>query len=165
MQKWLRLPNTTGYATWDIATNTAIDYDYTKWLTATTTYTEADLKSNKKLGTEFEREVCKKLKEAGYWVHFISPDNRGAQPFDIIAVRNGKPLAIDCKTCVSKTFNISRLEENQKFAFEKWINCGNGEPLIAVKHGDRIIIIQYSQIKDEQSVNLEGEQLCLEDLF
>ena len=54
--------------------------------------------NNKRRGTEFERQMCDILAKKGYWVHFIVPDARGAQPFDIIACRDGRPVAIDCKT-------------------------------------------------------------------
>ena len=49
--------------------------------------------NNKIIGTAFEKEMCELLANRGYWVHFITPDNRGAQPFDIIAVKDGKAFA------------------------------------------------------------------------
>ena len=110
--------------------------------------------SNKSIGTAFEREACDLLKNAGYWVHFMSPDARGAQPFDIIAVKDGKALAIDCKTCVANTFNISRLEENQIHAFDRWLQCGNGDPVIMVKHQDRIYTISYKELLEKKSIKL-----------
>ena len=112
--------------------------------------------NNKKIGTEFEKYVCKILKYMGYWVHFIAPDSRGAQPFDIIAVKNGMAVAIECKTLDAKQkyFSIDRIEENQRMAFERWIACGNLEPTIAVLHGDRISennenihLITWSELK------------------
>ena len=92
--------------------------------------------NNKRLGTQWEREFCAILNGEGFWVHFLSPDSTGAQPFDVIAVRNGKPYAIDCKTLASnvKVFGKDRLEFNQQYAFKKWIECGNGEPYIAIKY-------------------------------
>lgn len=110
--------------------------------------------NNKTLGTAFERRMCELLALKGYWVHFIVPDARGAQPFDIIAVKNEKAIAIDCKTCVADTFNISRLEDNQIMAFEKWLNVGNSEPIIAVEHKDGIYIIPYIDIKVQKSVKI-----------
>ena len=115
--------------------------------------------NNKRLGTAFEREMCERLAQAGYWVHFIVPDARGAQPFDIIAVKVGKAFAIDCKTCVADSFSISRLEENQKFAFNKWIACGNEEPIIAVKHKDHIFVIRYTELCDKKTIKLKEEYL------
>lgn len=111
--------------------------------------------NNKELGTAFEKEVVELLAQKGYWVHFITPDSRGAQPFDVIAVKDGKALAIDCKTCVSNTFSISRLEENQICAFEKWMACGNEEPFVYVKHNDKIHIIGYLTLKMKGKMKLE----------
>lgn len=110
--------------------------------------------NNKVLGTQFERDICDLLAQKGYWVHFIVPDARGAQPFDIIAVKGGKAIAIDCKTCVANRFTISRLEDNQIMAFEKWISCGNEMPMIMIKHNDRIHKVLYSDLKKERSIKL-----------
>lgn len=110
--------------------------------------------NNKRLGTAFEREVCELLSHNGYWVHFISPDSRGAQPFDIVAVKGGKAKAIDCKTCVNKRFTLARLEDNQIYAFEKWLKCGNDMPLIFIKHQEKIYVVKYSDLKEKKSVQL-----------
>ena len=119
--------------------------------------------NNKQLGTAFEREVCELLKQHGYWVHFMSPDVRGAQPFDIIAVKNGKALAMDCKTSASKYFPLSRLEDNQIYAFERWIDCGNVKPLVVIKYQNEILTASYPYLRDKGRVNLEEDLLCIED--
>jgi len=111
--------------------------------------------NNKRLGTEFENEAVEILSRLGYWVHFISPDIRGAQPFDVIAVKKAIPIAIDCKTSVKKRFNISRLEDNQILAFEKWLRCGNPEPIILVKYNEYIYCVGYLRLKAETSILLE----------
>ena len=111
--------------------------------------------NNKKLGTKFERKICHMLNRDGWWVHFIEPKQSGAQPFDIIAVRLGRAIAIDCKTCVSARFSIDRLEDNQIFAFEKWIACGNDDPYIMVEHGEDVYVIPYAYLKENKSVKLE----------
>ena len=111
--------------------------------------------NNKRLGMSFEKEFVEKLAARGYWVHFIVPDSRGAQPFDVIAVKDGVAHAIDCKTCTSNTFSISRLEDNQISAFEKWLSCKNTDPIIAVKHDGRIYTILYSELKAKGKIKLE----------
>ena len=111
--------------------------------------------NNKKLGTKFEKRMVDILSESGYWVHFISPDSRGSQPFDVIAVKNGLAVAIDCKTCKDKIFRIGRLEDNQIMAFEKWISCGNLNPFIAVEHDDQVIMIDYCELKKKGKIDLE----------
>ena len=114
--------------------------------------------NNKKLGNAFEADVCRRLANKGYWVHFIVPDIRGAQPFDIIAVRNDVVVAIDCKTCVSDVFNISRLEQNQIMAFEKWMRCGNSYPVIVVEYKNKVRCIEYADLKAQKKVRLGGKE-------
>lgn len=111
--------------------------------------------NNKILGTEFECEFVQMLANRGYWVHFINPDRTGSQPFDVIAVKNGKAYAFDCKTCSTKRFSIDRLEDNQVLAFEKWISCGNTQPMIAIKYRNQVKILYYSDLKALTAVNIE----------
>lgn len=113
--------------------------------------------NNKKLGTEWEHKVCEYLSKNGYWAHFIVPDARGAQPFDIIAVKDGEAFAIDCKTCVSNTFNISRLEDNQIMAFGKWLACENSNAFIAVEHNKHLHWIDYEELMDKKSIKLTDD--------
>lgn len=110
--------------------------------------------NNKVLGTAFERELCQILKDMGLWVHFIEPNKAGAQPFDIIAVANNVAIAIDCKTSARPTFPISRLEDNQKFAFNRWLECGNEYAVIAVKHNERIYFIDFEWLTEEEKLKL-----------
>ena len=99
------------------------------------------------------------LAKHGYWVHFITPDVRGAQPFDIIAVKDGKPYAIECKTLEisKKSFNISRLEDNQILAFEKWLACGNPMPIVFIEHGEggKMYACSYDKLKERGTVKLK----------
>lgn len=110
---------------------------------------------NKKIGSDFEKKIVKMLGEAGYWAHLIVPDARGAQPFDIIAVRNGVAIAIDCKTCVDDVFRISRLEDNQIAAFDKWIQCGNITPLVVIDHNGKTVYVNYIMLSSRRSVRIE----------
>lgn len=110
--------------------------------------------NNKRLGMQFERDVCKMLADKGWWVHFINPDSSGAQPFDIIAVKNGQAMAIDCKTSAKKRFPISRLEENQILAFEKWMACGNLTPQVWVLYEGEIYAVLYTELKEKGTVEL-----------
>lgn len=103
--------------------------------------------NNKKTGSDFEKELCSFLSAKGCWVHFLNPDAAGAQPFDVIAVKNNAAYAIDCKTCAAETFSLSRLESNQIMAFEKWLRCGSASPLIAIKHNDDIYCVAYSELR------------------
>lgn len=87
--------------------------------------------SNKSAGTAFEKEFAELLAEKGFWVHRLQ-DNQNGQPFDIIAVKNGRAYAFDCKDCAGRSFPLSRIEENQRMAMERWKECGNGTGYFAV---------------------------------
>lgn len=110
--------------------------------------------NNKALGTNFERVTCKELAQFGWWVHFIAPDARGAQPFDIIAVRDGIAVAIDCKTSVRSVFPMSRLQDNQVFAFDKWLKSGNKYCYLIVEYQGDSYAIDYQQLKMAGKVNI-----------
>jgi Holliday junction resolvase len=88
--------------------------------------------SNKKLGNDFELELCEKLSEYGFWTHNLAM-NKAGQPADIIAVRNKTAYLIDAKVCSSKGFALSRVEENQELAMGLWNDSGNGQGWFALK--------------------------------
>lgn len=111
--------------------------------------------NNKKIGTQFEKDFCEMMSKEGFWVHFLSPDSTGAQPFDVIAVRDGIAYAIDCKTSVSHIFPISRLEFNQIASFMLWMKKGNREPLIAVKYREDIYFIGFLELWEKKKVDLD----------
>lgn len=115
--------------------------------------------NNKRLGTSFEIEVVEYLRKRGWWVHFITPDRRGAQPFDIVAAKNNKAMAVECKTLVESRnwFDIDRLEDNQVMALNKWLNCGNTEAYIVVKHRGRVHWIKWQKLRAERKVRMNAD--------
>lgn len=117
--------------------------------------------NNKRLGNSFEGEVCDVLASYGYWVHFLVPDARGAQPFDIIAAKDNKAYAIECKTLTGKrkSFSIDRLEDNQMLASERWIACGNDSPVIAIKYEDEMYVVSYEELKEKKLVKMSECEL------
>lgn len=110
--------------------------------------------NNKQIGTSFEKEFCERLSRCGWWVHFMTPTKGGAQPCDVIACKDGTPFLIDCKTCEDKVFRLSRLETNQRLAFERFIKTGNDKCWIAVKHGDEIHGISYQMLVELGKIEL-----------
>lgn len=111
------------------------------------------MQSNKKIGTGFEEYMCKELARQGWWAHFLAPSRGGAQPFDILAIRGSSVLAIDCKTCKSRWFSYSRIEDNQRLSFDtlmkkadkRKIKCG-----FMVLHEDRIVFIPYERVLEDE---------------
>lgn len=112
--------------------------------------------SNRKLGNDFETELCDILSGYGFWVHLMRQDNSG-QPADIIAVKNKVSYLIDAKVCSNNKFPLSRVEENQDLAMELWRECGNGIGWFALKLNEfdsRIYMLSHyimKSYKDRQS--------------
>ena len=71
--------------------------------------------NNKKNGNHFEEEFCELLALHGFWAHNMA-QNQVGQPADVIAVKNGIPVLIDCKECETNRFPLSRIEGNQEGA-------------------------------------------------
>ena len=113
--------------------------------------------NNKKIGNEFEVELCELLSQKGFWCHMLNA-NKAGQPADILAVRNKIAYLIDAKVCSSKGFALSRVEENQELAMTLWEECGNGQGWFAFKipTGEiymipHICIKAYKQVKSSIS--------------
>ena len=102
-------------------------------------------------GREFERWVEKKISDCGYWVHRMAESNTGSQPFDIIALKRHSVFALDCKVISTKRpyFPFSRIEENQKRAFEKLYECYSGILLCGflIYYKDDIYLLDYAIAK------------------
>ena len=106
--------------------------------------------SNKKIGNDFEQELCEILANHGFWTHNMAM-NKAGQPADIIAVRNKVAYLIDAKVCSSRGFALSRMEENQDLAMELWKECGNGQGWFALKvPTDEIYMIPHFTIQAYQ---------------
>ena len=103
--------------------------------------------TNKKLGNDFEQELCEILSEHGFWCHLLNA-NKSGQPADIIAVKNKTAYLIDAKVCSAKGFALSRMEENQDLAMELWKECGNGQGWFAIKlPTERIYMVEHMCLK------------------
>ena len=117
--------------------------------------------NNKKLGNDFEQELCEILADAGYWTHNFE-NRKNGQPADIIAVRSGGAYLIDAKVCTYEVFPFKRIEENQRLSMDMWIECGNIEPYFALKARNEVYMVGYSTIKE--LMRKGKKQLNLEDM-
>ena len=99
-------------------------------------------------GRQFEDHVVKKLREAGYWVHRIHPDESGQQPFDIIAVRGNRICAYDAKVLTEgKRFPMNRIEDNQLNAFRLFEKKTNGADVgLLIYQDEKIRFMDISRI-------------------
>lgn len=80
---------------------------------------------NRKVGNAFEKDLCQRLANYGFWAHNLAQNSQG-QPFDVLAARNGVSYPIDCKDCAKDVFKLDRVEENQFSAMQLWKDTGNG---------------------------------------
>lgn len=101
--------------------------------------------SNKKSGTDFEKEFCQLASKAGFWAHILQ-DNRNGQPADIILSKDNIAVLVDCKDCERKVFPLSRIEENQELAMRKWLNAGNEYALFALKIENDVRILIFKTL-------------------
>jgi Holliday junction resolvase len=102
--------------------------------------------TNKKIGNDFEAELCDILADHGYWAHNMAM-NKSGQPADVIAAKNHRAFLIDCKVCSKGRFALSRMEDNQDLSMELWKTCGNGEGWFAVLLNEQIYMIPHIGIK------------------
>ena len=116
---------------------------------------------NKKLGNDFEQELCEILADAGYWVHNFA-NRKNGQPADIIAVKNRMAFLIDAKVCTYEVFPFRRIEDNQQLAMDMWIECGNIEPYFALKARNEVYMVGYVTIKN--LMRKGKKQLNFEDM-
>jgi len=109
------------------------------------------MRSNKKLGNDFEQEVCRMLAQEGFWVHNFA-NRKNGQPMDIIAVIDNKPVLIDAKVCSKGIFKTSRIEENQMLSMRRWFLTGNHTVMLWLKLPDGtvgVIVLNNEKELDE----------------
>jgi Holliday junction resolvase len=107
---------------------------------------------NKTIGNQFEEELCGLLAEHGWWAHNMAQNQTG-QPADVIAVKNGIPVLIDCKDCANNIFTLSRIEANQEGAMTRWEATGNEHCYFAMR------------LNTGQIYMVHFDDLCLRELY
>ncbi|HCD44296.1 MAG TPA: hypothetical protein DEQ64_11275 [Lachnoclostridium sp.] len=118
--------------------------------------------SNKKAGTDFEREFAVLIAAHGFWVHMFQ-DNKNGQPCDVVASRNGITYLFDCKDCKKDYFLLSRMEENQYNAMHLFELTGNEKGKFALRFSNqKIYLIDYDLIRYLQSKGIKqiDEAVC-----
>lgn len=119
------------------------------------------MNNNKKLGSKFEKDFADFLSKQGYWVHYIeAAAYTGSQPCDIVAIKRDFPELYDCKTLNNKNglFPISRIEENQRLAFERLRETENygTDFALAILWNNNIYYIYFDHIDfNKKSIDLK----------
>ena len=117
--------------------------------------------TNKSEGSLFERQLCEKLAEKGWWALNIHNSESG-QPADIIAVKNNIAILIDAKVCQNGTFPLSRVEGNQETAMRLWTERGNSYCYFALLLNHKIYLfsyIRYQLIRGTTKKSLNEEEI------
>lgn len=99
------------------------------------------------------------LSKLNYWCAYLEgAAHTGAQPCDVIAGKDGRIWAIDCKTLNNKSglFPVDRIEENQRLAYKKFKKCGNENFFLAILwNNDVYFIPMFDILFEEKSVDLK----------
>lgn len=118
-------------------------------------------KNNKQIGSEFEQKFCMYFFRQGYWAHFLNPAPDGSQPFDVILIKDGNAIAIDCKTVEGKRFPLDRIEPNQESAFRLMENCGNTDNYFALKISEEEVILVPAEFLIFEKLNKKSIEIEL----
>lgn len=115
---------------------------------------------NRTNGGRFEQEFAEFLDKHGFWCHVLQ-QNKSGQPADIIAVKENYHCLIDCKEVrTNKGFVLSRAEENQRLAMQKFQTRGQNVGWFAVKYpgiGIRMLSLQTLLMAEELGVKAVTE--------
>ena len=100
--------------------------------------------SNKSMGNRFEQELAQYLADAGFWVHVVQ-QNKAGQPADLIAAFGTYCTLIDCKVISDDNgFPLRRVEENQRYAMERFTDRTGNFCWFAMKLPDNSIHVVCS---------------------
>lgn len=110
-------------------------------------------------GKKFEDEFCWFLSNNGFYVIYNEKNASGAQPVDVIALKNNEPFMFECKNLENKSglFPLSRVESNQLHAYKKYTDCGNSKFALAILWNDNVYIIDFYLLQFfDKSINLKN---------
>lgn len=101
----------------------------------------------------------KYLAKLNYWCTYIENESHsGGQACDVIAGKDGRIWAIDCKTLNNKNglFPLERVEQNQLFAYKRFKKCGNENFFLAILWNNNVYFVPMSIILfEEKSIDLK----------
>lgn len=115
-------------------------------------------------GAEFERYVVDLFQKNGFWALRIPKNERGAQPFDILAIRGNEVYAVDCKVCQRKSFPLSRIEDNQWMAMDVMTWKTNAKIGFVVYHEGKLFFIPYKETAFSSVASIALDDLHLWEL-
>ena len=109
-------------------------------------------------GRKFEEELCDYFSSQGYYVIYNEKGITGAQPCDIVIIKNNIAILVEAKNLDNKSgiFNLDRIEQNQVLAYNKFRSCKNTNFILAIKWKNNIWLIDFGLLPYYQkSINLK----------
>ena len=100
-------------------------------------------------GKTFERHLCWWLSQNGYYVIFNERNSAGAQPVDVIAIKDNIATMIECKNLEGSTgrFPLSRIEQNQINAYKMFKSKHNTNFVLAINWNGGVYIIDFGLLQ------------------
>lgn len=121
--------------------------------------------SNKKNGSDFEKELCEMFAKEGMWARLEYPAEDGSQPFDVKAIYRNQFYAFECKACQNGYFNFNRIEDNQEMALKFLAgNILEQKILFAFKFDNDILFVNFLDVFFEKN-NSKKSRIKKEDLI
>jgi len=110
-------------------------------------------------GSKFERDLLNYLHFKGFSVCRIASSGGWYTPTDVIAIRNGTVLAIECKAWAKKP----RLEKEKIRRFKEWCEKAGAHGFLAWKQTGNIW--KFLTLKDAEDGNYQDERwFSLDDI-
>ena len=101
--------------------------------------------TNGQEGQAFERRVRQYLAGQGYWVTKLQEGKNGA-PFDLLAVRDHRALAVECKVCASLRFPLGRVEDNQWSGMKKFQQTAGDAVLVLLAPSGEVCVYPFDLV-------------------
>jgi len=113
-----------------------------------------DSLSNKKIGNQVEKEFAQFMYQQGWWIHILAYNQNG-QPFDAVMTRGNITWFLDVKNETDDYFPLSRIEPNQRDAFEMLLSKKTDTCGLAIKMPDgNFYLLPYKKIKQLEFIGV-----------
>lgn len=110
--------------------------------------------NNKQIGNQTEKQFAQYMYQQGWWVHLLSYNQNG-QPFDAVMTRGNVTWFLDIKNLEDTYFPLSRIEPNQRTAFDMLLDKGTDTCGLAVHIENEFYLLPYKKIKQLEFLGLQ----------
>lgn len=111
-----------------------------------------------KSGKKFEEELCWWFANRDFFVIYNEKGATGAQPCDIIVIKNNFTRLIECKNLENSRgiFNLDRIEANQFMAYNRYKKCNNSAFELAILWSNNVYFLNFDLLQHfDKSIDLK----------